>query len=186
MSRVSLAIAVAFIVATPLAGQQTVNDTVIAQIKTEGFQRSAVMDTLSWLSDVHGPRLTDEELTKQESAIDPADPSADSAPKSYWDEEQDWQKMLAKQTEIFKFFAAEGIALLVEPSPIAEDVRIGGFYDRAWRPAFPGFVIAREPYGRTVRMLRRKQSVKVAFPLAAQVAEDVGRFHGVAEMARTA
>lgn len=30
----------------------------VAQIKTEGFQQSAVMDTLSWLSDVHGPRLT--------------------------------------------------------------------------------------------------------------------------------
>ena len=50
MSRLSLAFAVAFVVAVPLAGQETVNDAVIAQIKTEGFQRSAVMDTLSWLS----------------------------------------------------------------------------------------------------------------------------------------
>ena len=295
-----LALPVAILLAARLAGQETVNDTVIAQIKTEGFQRSAVMDTLSWLSDVHGPRLTgtpalrragewardqlsrwglthaalesygsigrgwmlerfsiemtepqymritgyprawsppiastlagtpivvevkskddfdkyrgklrgaivmngkpepldigfqpeakrltDEELKKQESAIDPADPSADSAPKSYWDEEQDWQKMLAKQTEIFKFFAAEGVALLVEPSPIAEDVRIGGFYDRAWRPAFPGFVIAREHYGRIVRMLERKQPVKVAFTLAAQFAENVDGFNVVAEIAGT-
>ena len=58
MSRTILALPVAILLAVPLAGQETVNDTVIAQIKTEGFQRSAVMDTLSWLSDVHGPRLT--------------------------------------------------------------------------------------------------------------------------------
>ena len=58
MSRTILALPVAILLAAPLAAQETVNDTVIAQIKTEGFQRSAVMDTLSWLSDVHGPRLT--------------------------------------------------------------------------------------------------------------------------------
>ena len=113
-------------------------------------------------------RLTDEELKKQESAIDPADPSSDSAPKSYWDEEAGLAEDAREADRDLKFFAAEGIALLVEPSPIAEDVRIGGFYDRAWRPAFPGFVIAREHYGRIVRMLDRKQPVKVAFTLAAR------------------
>src|SRR5260370_31839913 len=56
MSRTSVALALALLVSVPLLGQ--VNDTVIAQIKIEGFQHSAVMDTLSWLSDVHGPRLT--------------------------------------------------------------------------------------------------------------------------------
>jgi carboxypeptidase Q len=43
---------------TPLVAQETVNDAVVAQIKAQAFQESAVMDTLSWLSDVHGPRLT--------------------------------------------------------------------------------------------------------------------------------
>src|SRR5713226_2422419 len=56
MSRTSVALALALLVSVPLLGQ--VNDTVIAQIKIEGFQHSAVMDTLSWLSDVYGPRLT--------------------------------------------------------------------------------------------------------------------------------
>src|SRR5215470_16251721 len=41
-----------------LSAAEAVDDTVIASIKAEGFQRSAVMETLSWLSDVHGPRLT--------------------------------------------------------------------------------------------------------------------------------
>ena len=300
MSRKSLALVLACALSVPLLGEEAVNDAVIAQIKIEGFQHSAVMDTLSWLSDVHGPRLTgtpalrragewardqltrwgltnaalesygsigrgwtlerfsiemsepqyvriigyprawspaiastlagtpmvvevkskddfdkyrgklrgaivmngrpepvdigfqpeakrftDEELKKQESAIDPAAPSAENAPKSFWDEEQEWQKLLAKQTEIYKFFAAEGIAALVEPSSIAEDVRVGGFYDRVWRPAYPGFVLSREHYGRIVRMLDRKQPVKVAFTLAVQFAENVDGFNVVAEIPGT-
>ncbi len=300
MSRRSLALVLACALSVPLLGEEAVNDAVNAQIKIEGFQHSAVMDTLSWLSDVHGPRLTgtpalrragewardqltrwgltnaalesygsigrgwtlerfsiemsepqyvriigyprawspaiastlagtpmvvevkskddfdkyrgklrgaivmngrpepvdigfqpeakrftDEELKKQEGAIDPASASADNAPKSFWDEEQEWQKLLAKQTEIYKFFAAEGIAALVEPSSITEDVRVGGFYDRIWRPTYPGFVLSREHYGRIVRMLDRKQQVKVAFTLAAQFAENVDGFNVVAEIPGT-
>lgn len=41
----------------PLRAQESVNQAVIANIKTEGFQHSKAMDTLSWLSDVYGPRV---------------------------------------------------------------------------------------------------------------------------------
>jgi len=40
------------------ASAERVDETVIAAIKLEGFQHSQVMDTLSWLSDVYGPRLS--------------------------------------------------------------------------------------------------------------------------------
>ena len=40
------------------APAERVDEAVIAAIKVEGFQHSQVMDTLSWLSDVYGPRLT--------------------------------------------------------------------------------------------------------------------------------
>ena len=40
------------------ASAERVDETVVAAIKLEGFQDSQVMDTLSWLSDVYGPRLT--------------------------------------------------------------------------------------------------------------------------------
>jgi carboxypeptidase Q len=40
------------------AADEPVNQDVIARIKTEGFQHSQVMETLSWLSDVYGPRLS--------------------------------------------------------------------------------------------------------------------------------
>jgi carboxypeptidase Q len=37
---------------------ETVDYDAIYRIKDEGFQRSQVMETASWLTDVHGPRLT--------------------------------------------------------------------------------------------------------------------------------
>jgi len=41
----------------PAFAQEPVDQTVIARIKTEGFQHSQVMDTMFYLTDVHGPRL---------------------------------------------------------------------------------------------------------------------------------
>ncbi len=40
-----------------LFAQEKVDHLTISRIKEEGFQRSQVMETLSWLSDVYGPRL---------------------------------------------------------------------------------------------------------------------------------
>jgi len=59
-----VAIAILIIVSlarAPVSGRtsaERVDEAVVAAIKVEGFQNSQVMDTLSWLSDVHGPRLT--------------------------------------------------------------------------------------------------------------------------------
>lgn len=38
--------------------QEPVNLEVVSRMKSEGFQNSQVMETLFWLTDVHGPRLT--------------------------------------------------------------------------------------------------------------------------------
>ena len=40
------------------AATEPVNEDVVARLKVEGFQNSQVMETLSWLSDVYGPRLS--------------------------------------------------------------------------------------------------------------------------------
>jgi carboxypeptidase Q len=295
-----LALGFALAVSISASGQEAVNETVVAQIKSEAFQRSAVMDTLSWLSDVYGPRLTgspalrqaaewsrdqltrwglvnaalepsgstsrgwtldrfslemtepqfmritgyprawspalaapltgtpivvdvktkddfekyrgklrgaivmngrpdppdigfqpeakrltDEELKKQEGQIDPAAAAFPNTPKSYWDEEDDFVKGLDKEREIDEFFAKEGIAALVTPSPISENVRVGGFYDHVWHPAYPGFVFSREHYGRIVRMLDRKQAVKLSLSLAARLVDRVDGFNVVAEIPGT-
>ena len=39
-------------------GQEGINQDVIARIKTEGFQNSQIMETLGYVTDVFGPRLT--------------------------------------------------------------------------------------------------------------------------------
>ena len=54
----ALAASLAFV---PLAAQQAqekLDYEAIYKIKDEGFARSKVMDTMSWLTDVYGPRLT--------------------------------------------------------------------------------------------------------------------------------
>ncbi len=53
------ALIVALTLPTPAAQvSEAVDLDAIYKIKAEGFQRSQVMQTLSWLTDVHGPRLT--------------------------------------------------------------------------------------------------------------------------------
>ena len=53
----ALALAVTFV---PVSAQQAerVDLNAIYKIKDEGFQRSSVMEIMSWLTDVYGPRLT--------------------------------------------------------------------------------------------------------------------------------
>ena len=296
---IALAVAAATI---GLAAQEQVDNAVIARIKTEGFQHSEVMTTLSWISDVYGPRLTgsanlrgaaewarnqltawglehaalepyghnvrgwdvqrfslemidpqylrivgypkawspatgspivgaqivvdvkskqdfdkyrgklrgaivmngrpsppdigfqpeatrltDEELKKEEAQIEPAPEGkgVGDPPKSYWDEEDDWVKSLAESTEILKFFAAEGVRALITASTVPEAVGVSGFYDEAWHPTYPGFVFSREQYGRIVRMLDKKQPVKVSLSLDVRVTDAVEGFNVVAEIPGT-
>jgi hypothetical protein len=54
----------ALLVAAPLAAQERIDAAAIQKIKEEGFQRSQVMQITSWLTDVHGPRLTGSPITK--------------------------------------------------------------------------------------------------------------------------
>ena len=65
MRRTWLVLGLVMVVSASTSGQEAVNETVVAQIKAEAFQRSAVMDTLSWLSDVYGPRLTGSPALRQ-------------------------------------------------------------------------------------------------------------------------
>src|SRR5262245_13777296 len=45
--------------------QEPIDTAAILKIKDEGFNRSQVMDLMSWLTDVHGPRLTGSPITKR-------------------------------------------------------------------------------------------------------------------------
>ena len=301
MKRTFASIAFVLCAAVALTADEPLNDAVIAQIKTEGFQRSQVMDTLSWLSDVYGPRLTgspelkraadwakdqltkwglehaalepygsigrgwalhrfniemtepewmrvtgyprawspatpapivgtptvvdikkkedyakyrgklrglivmdgepeesdigfrpeaerysDEDLKKDEGAIDPAPiRHGEPSPKTFWEENDEFEKYLGDLVERWKFFADEGVAALVSPSSIREDVRVDGFYDKQWHATYPGFVISREHYGRIMRMLEKKVPVKISLSLDAAITDNVEGFNVVAEIPGT-
>ena len=60
MHRLSATVGAALLVTLTVGGAATepVNEEVVARLKVEGFQHSQVMETLSWLSDVYGPRLS--------------------------------------------------------------------------------------------------------------------------------
>jgi carboxypeptidase Q len=297
MRRIAAALAIIVAaLAAPLAAQ-AVDEAVVAQIKLERFQHSAVMDTLSWLSDVYGPRLTgsaglrkaaewardqltrwglehaalesygtigrgwdlqrfdiamtepqfmritgyprawspataaplsgtpivvdikskqdfdkyrgklrgaivmngrpeqadigfgpeatrvsDDELKKKEGQINPA---PGSSPKTFWEEEAEFNKYLSSAVDVWKFFGTEGIAALITPSAIAEDVRVDGFYDQKWHASYPAFVISREHYGRLMRMIDLKIPVKVSMSVAARITDNVDGFNVVAELPGT-
>jgi hypothetical protein len=130
-------------------------------------------------------RLTDAEIKEQAGQVDPAPPGRPYTPKSYVDEEAEFKKGMATAVERWKFFAAEGVAALITASPIPEDVRGGGFYDSEWHATYPAFVISREHYGRIVRMVDRKQAVKLSVSLSSRITDDVPGFNVVAEIPGT-
>jgi hypothetical protein len=45
--------------------QERIDTAAIERIKAEGFERSQIMDIMSWLTDVYGPRLTNSPITKR-------------------------------------------------------------------------------------------------------------------------
>ena len=63
--------------------------------------------------------LTGDKDLKQEGQVDPAAEAFPNTPKSFWDEEDEFQKALEKQREILEFFAKEGAAALLTPSASA-------------------------------------------------------------------
>jgi hypothetical protein len=54
----------ALILAIPARAQEPVDQAVIARIKTEGFQHSQVMETIFYLTDVHGRDCVAHRITR--------------------------------------------------------------------------------------------------------------------------
>lgn len=65
LSRVrSAALLGSLVLPLTLPAQEPVDLATIERIKTEAMERSQVMDIMSWLTDVHGPRLTGSPITR--------------------------------------------------------------------------------------------------------------------------
>jgi carboxypeptidase Q len=111
-------------------------------------------------------RLSDEELSMLETAVDPTKDPAGGGTTTYQDEEKDWVEALERGKEITKFFKDEGVAALIQPSGKPNGVlSVQGSYfpDSAINP--PTFVLSREQYGRIARNIERKVPVKLELKL---------------------
>lgn len=107
-------------------------------------------------------RFTEDELKKQEAAIDPAKDGT----TNYHDEEKDWLEALRRGKQVTQFLKDEGVAAVINPSNRPNGVLgVQGSYfpDPAINP--PTFVVAREQYARIMRLLDRKIPVKLELSL---------------------
>ena len=57
LTRSARLLALCALAAAPLAAQERVDVATIERIKSEAMDRSQVMDIMSWMTDVYGPRL---------------------------------------------------------------------------------------------------------------------------------
>ncbi|HXV65456.1 MAG TPA: hypothetical protein VEK15_32470, partial [Vicinamibacteria bacterium] len=88
-------------------------------------------------------RLDEKEMSEARRAIDPGEP------RSFWEEDEEWQKSVAREREIVDFFRDEGIAVLIEPSERdGANVRVSalGYFLGTDVSYFPSFVMAKEHY----------------------------------------
>jgi carboxypeptidase Q len=111
-------------------------------------------------------RLSADELAKKETAIDPTKDPDGGGTTTYQDEEKDWLASLERGRAITKFLKDEGVAALLQPSGRQNGVlSVQGSYfpDPAINP--PTFVIAREQYGRIMRLVDRKIPLKLELSL---------------------
>ena len=130
-------------------------------------------------------RLTPEDLAKQAKQQDVAPAGFDGRPQGYWEDEEEFDAAIQKAVDVWKFFASEGVAAVITPSRISEDVSVDGFYDEIWKPTYPGFVFSREHYGRIMRMLDKQQPVTLTLSLATHFIDQVQPFNVVAEIPGT-
>jgi hypothetical protein len=130
--------------------------------------------------DAPASRLDDEGLKQLERSMNPG------KPRDYWEDLDEWERDTAKEREIVEFFRAEGVSVLLEPSERDWGivyVTALGYYLGNEGDWFPSFVVAKEQYGRIVRLLERKVPVKLEISLTTKFHdEDPEGYNVVAEI----
>ncbi len=141
-------------------------------------------------------RFTDQELTLESQAINPAAKDINPyASQSYWDEKEASDKQRAQRSAITKFFHDEGVAALLVASRLDSSILgvtdAGGYEINGQNEfpsaeqSFPAFVLAREHYGRIVRLLEKKLLVKLELYLQTTSHPASEGFNVVAELPGT-
>ncbi|MGH9902819.1 MAG: M20/M25/M40 family metallo-hydrolase, partial [Pyrinomonadaceae bacterium] len=128
-------------------------------------------------------RMSDERLRELSREMNPG------SPKSYQEEDKEWQQILTTQDEITKFFHDEGVAVLFEPSGRDHGVvRVGTQSYKLDNPAltYPALVVAREHYGRVMRLLDKNVPVRLDINVETQThTDDPNGYNVIAEIPGT-
>ncbi len=106
-------------------------------------------------------RASAEQLTERERAMNPGEP------KDYFAAVDSFKKFTEKQRDIARFLRDEGVAVILEPSVRDDDIlEVAGFgYFLGTDPYFPAFVVAKEQYGRMLRLLEKKIPINLEISL---------------------
>jgi hypothetical protein len=126
-------------------------------------------------------RRKDEELAKDETAIDPF-----KGGEKYIEEQSGWEKYLANRKAVIKFIKDEGVAAMIEQSGFKHGVvRAAGYYETNSENNVPAFVISREQYARIVRLQDRKIPVQLKLNLQSKFSNDSKGYNIIAEIPGT-
>jgi carboxypeptidase Q len=124
-------------------------------------------------------RLTDDDLRRRAEQLTPT-AAGFNGPASLKEEDEEWAKSLEERKAVQQFFAEEGVAALVEPSRFDQlVVETAGNYDHVWQATYPAFVMAREHYGRVMRLLERKVPVTLSVNLETEYHDGPGRWFNI-------
>ena len=127
-------------------------------------------------------RWSDAQLDSMAAITDPGEPT------SYAEEERDWWNGLARTQAVMDFLKQEGIAVLLQPSRIdGKALSVAGIGDIVnTRPAFPAFTIAKEQYGRILRILDKNVPVTLEISLETSIDDsDTRGYNVIAEIPGT-
>jgi carboxypeptidase Q len=131
--------------------------------------------------DVDAKRYSEQELSTQSQSLAPEG-------KPYLESEKEWQKLLSERDEITKFFYNEGIAILLEPSERDHGVVrvMRQSYKLGMEATFPALVIAKEHFGRIVRLLEKNVPVDLEINIQNNIhEEDTTGYNVIAEIPGT-
>ncbi|HEX6622289.1 MAG TPA: M20/M25/M40 family metallo-hydrolase [Pyrinomonadaceae bacterium] len=131
----------------------------------------------------YAKRMTDDELKKSAETMNPGEP------KSFLDEDKQWQESLKWQDEVNKFYHDEQIAVLLQPSPQSSgviNITAQSYTPNDPMQTFPAVVLAREHYGRIMRLVEKNIPVTLSVNVETQFhTEDQTGYNVLADLPGT-
>ncbi len=134
-----------------------------------------------------GKRLTDKELEKAASAVDPLGEGIGGGTSvAYKDEDADWKAFLARARDVINFLKSEGAAVVIQPSAFPYGiVRAAGFYETDPAKNLPAFVVGKEQFARLERLSKTDVPVALRVELKSRFTQETTGYNVIGEIPGT-